>query len=93
MADLLDYYQDQTIAVLTSSAVHFSWPFKAQTIILSNDDASGSNILVYGFAGGSGIAGKLKPTERIILRDPQYSGIDLHYETGAPAYRVMVNGK
>lgn len=61
-----DYFSDQTITALTSSFVAQSFGFHARTIVLSNDETSGSDLVEWSFDGTTK-GGELEPGESITL--------------------------
>lgn len=87
------YYQDQSTVVLTTSYQQANFPDQAQTLILNNDETSGTKNIIYSFDNFN-TAGKVLPTEKLTLDDLNgIGGISLKEENGAPAYRLEVIGK
>jgi hypothetical protein len=92
-ASTRQFYRDQTIAVLTTSYQQFTFPDQAQTLVIKNDETSGSKNVIYSFDNFN-TAGKVLPTEALVLDDLNgIGGISLKEENGAPAYRLEVVGK
>lgn len=85
------FYKDQTVAALTASYVIAAWNFPGRVITVTNDDTVGSNLVVVSF-DGTDAAYKLKPGEVITFDNTNEPAVLLKYETGAPAYRLMVKG-
>ena len=87
------FYKDQSITALTGTAVAFDWNFESELTVISNDDTSGSNIIVVGVGNADEIALKLRAGESIVFDHSFDLGLWLKYETGAPSYRLMVVGR
>jgi hypothetical protein len=89
---LKDYYSNQSIVALTTSFVSQRFGFHAQTILLRNDETSGSDTVSWSFDGAT-VDGVLKPGESIIL-DRVNNGIAvISLKSNAAAdYRLTVVG-
>lgn len=84
-------YSDQTINPLTASFVFIPFGCSAKTIIIANDDISGTNKVQFSYYGQT-VDGTLPYAQQISLDVPTGNGIYLRYVNGAPAYRLMVRG-
>ena len=85
------FYRDQTTA-LTASFVLVPFGFKSDEWVISNDDTSGSNEVVYSY-NGIDVHGVLKPNESYTNTTADISGVYLRYNTGAPNYRITANAR
>lgn len=85
------FYSDGTAKALTSVYVAFPFGFMSMNGKLVNDDASGSNVIVFSFDGVNQ-HGSLAATKDISWQDMDVSCIWMKYTTAAPAYRLMVQG-
>jgi len=87
-----NYYCDQTITALTTSFVAQHFGFHAQTIVLRNDESSGSDTVSWSFDGAT-VGGVLKPGESVVL-DRVNNGIAIiSLKSNAAAdYRLDVVG-
>lgn len=85
----LGFYSDQTITALSSSFQAFQFSSVSRFIILSNEESSGTNNVVYSWDGVNN-HGILKPTASALLEQTAASIIFLKYQNGAPAYKLMV---
>lgn len=91
MANLRGFYSDQTITALTGLYQSFSWNFAALTIVITNDDTSGTNQVSVSYDGANQHA-VLKAGESLVLDSADKQGVSLKFNNGAPAYRLMVEG-
>lgn len=87
--DYLGFYRDETITPLTSSFQAFIFTSVAKFITLVNTDSAGSNAIVYSWDGVNN-HGKLTPGASTMLEQTSACVIFLKYQTGAPAYKLMV---
>lgn len=83
-------FQDQTVP-LTASFVQVPFGFKADTWMLMNDETTGSNEVAWSYDGVT-THGRLRPGEAITLDTADVHLLFLKYITGAPSYRLIVNG-
>lgn len=89
--NILGYCVDDTITPLTSSFVYFPFALRFLTIVVHNDDPSGTNRLVFSWDGINN-HGILDPGESITLDKANQAAIFMKYINGAPAYRVIASG-
>jgi hypothetical protein len=89
--NILGYCVDDSITPLTSSYVYFPFALRFLTIVVHNDDPSGTNRLVFSWDGINN-HGILDPGESITLDKANQAAIFLKYINGAPAYRVIASG-
>lgn len=89
--NILGYFLDNTVASLTASFVYYPFALRFLTIVVSNDDASGTNRLVFSWDGVNN-HGILDPGESATLDKANQAAIFLKYINGAPAYRVTASG-
>lgn len=84
-------YSDQTIHPLISTFEFIPFGCSAKTIIIANDDISGTNKIQFSYYGQA-VDGTIPYAQQISLDVPTGNGIYLRYVNGAPAYRLMVRG-
>jgi hypothetical protein len=89
--NILGYCVDDSITPLTASYVYFPFALRFLTIVIHNDDPSGTNRLVFSWDGINN-HGILDPGESITLDKANQAAIFLKYINGAPAYRVIASG-
>jgi hypothetical protein len=89
--NILGYCVDDSITPLTASYVYFPFALRFLTIVVHNDDPSGTNRLVFSWDGINN-HGILDPGESITLDKANQAAIFLKYINGAPAYRVIASG-
>ena len=84
-------YSDQTIIPLTEAFQFIVFGCSAKTIILANDELSGTNKVQFSYYGQS-VDGTIPGGQAITLDVPTGNGIYLRYVNGAPEYRLIVRG-
>jgi hypothetical protein len=84
-------YYDETIQPLTATFVFFPFGVSAKTIVIANDDLTGTNRVQWSWQGGE-LDGALPPSQAITWDINAGNGIYLRYVNGPPAYRLMVQG-
>lgn len=89
--NILGFCVDDSITPLTSSFVYFPFALRFLTIVVHNDDPSGTNRLIFSWDGINN-HGILDPGESITLDKANQAAIFLKYANGAPAYRVIASG-
>jgi hypothetical protein len=87
----LGFFLDEGVSALTSSFVYYPFALRFLTIVISNDDPSGTNRLVFSWDGVNN-HGILDPGESVTLDKANQAAIFLKYINGAPAYRVTASG-
>ena len=84
-------YSDQTINPLTPSFAFIVFGCSAKTVIIANDDISGTNKIQFSWYGQA-VDGVIPYSQAITLEVTHGNGIYLRYVGGAPAYRLIVKG-
>jgi hypothetical protein len=90
MAFAQGFYVDQTITALTASYQYFNFGGTMYEAVISNDDASGSNNVVFSW-DGTNTHGIVRPTETLGVSRIDKNGVYVKYATGAPAYRIFAS--
>ena len=89
--NILGFFLDNSISPLTASYVYKPFALRFNTIVINNDDPSGTNQVIFSWDGINN-HGILDPGESVTLDKANQAAIFLKYGNGAPAYRVFASG-
>jgi hypothetical protein len=89
--NILGFFLDNSISALTASYVYHPFALRFNTIVVNNDDPSGTNQVIFSWDGINN-HGILDPGESVTLDKANQAAIFLKYGNGAPAYRVFASG-
>jgi hypothetical protein len=84
----LGFYSDQTVTPLTGSYQAFLFQFNAKWCMIANDDAAGTNKVVWSWDSINN-HGTLAPGQSMVIDTVNANIIYLKDQNGAPAYRLM----
>ena len=90
MAFAQGFYSDQTVTPLTATYQYFNFGCGMEEALLSNDDASGANTIIFSW-DGTNTHGVIKASETFGLVRIDKGGIYVKYGTAAPAYRIFAS--
>lgn len=79
------FFQDDSTVGLANSFVRADFGLMAENIVLTNRDASGTDVLEYSF-DGENVDGRVIATETHTLTNKYADGIWLRYAVGNPSY-------
>jgi len=82
------FYADANSVTLTTTYQYLPFSGNARSLVITNDEASGSKFLSYSF-DGINVHGIVNPTNIITLSNPNKTGIYVKYVTGSPAFRII----